>query len=129
MRQSRSNGYAWVVLGSALFGAGSSGCANSGFGKDVRADVTARMNSAQQPLAACYEAALARNRKLRGKMTVALTAESGSGKFTDVKIEQTELPDPEFERCVVETVSALKLDKPQKTKLAIQYPLDFGWQE
>lgn len=103
------------------------GCANSGFGEGVRKDVGARMTAAGAPISACYEAALARNRKLKGTMQLAFVAEKGTGKFTQVRVERTDLADPELERCVVEQVGRLALETPQKANVSIQYPLEFAW--
>ena len=52
-----------IALGAALCAAG---CGGAGLGADTRADITARMTSAQQPIAACYHAGLKTNRKLTG---------------------------------------------------------------
>jgi hypothetical protein len=101
------------------------GCASSGLGEGPRTDVTARMATIGQPVATCYEQALTRNRKLHGTMVVAFDTEPGSGKFKDVKIARNDLPDPELEACVKEQVAGLALAQPTKTKIGVEYPLNF----
>jgi hypothetical protein len=112
-----------TVLGAALLALG--GCASSGLGDGPRQDVTARMATIQQPLSTCYEAALQRNRKLKGTMIVAFDTAPGSGKFSNVKITRNDLPDPELEACVKEQVGGLALAQPTKTKIGVEYPLQF----
>jgi hypothetical protein len=112
-----------------LAGSVAAGCAGTGLGDEARADIRARMGSIQEPISRCYETALTRNRKLRGSMLVAFVAAHETGKFTDVRIARSDVPDPELERCVIAQVSTLKLAKPTKTKLQIEYPFDFAWTE
>ena len=101
------------------------GCASTGLGPETRDDVAARMATAQQPIAGCYAQALQRNRKLRGQMTVAFETAPGTGKFTGVTVTRSELGDPAMEACVRDQIAALSLAKPPKTKLAVEYPLNF----
>src|SRR3954469_2149645 len=107
-----------MVFCAAFLGLG--GCASSGLGEGPRQDVTARMATIQQPLATCYEAALQRNRKLKGTMMVAFDTAPGTGKFTDIKVTRNELPDPELEACVKEQVGSLALAQPTKTKIGVE---------
>lgn len=102
------------------------GCAGTGLGDGPRQDVTARMTTIQQPVAGCYEAALKRNRKLKGVMTVAFDTAPDTGKFTNIKVLHNDLPDPELEACVKEQVGGLALASPTKTKIGVEYPLNFN---
>ena len=112
---------------SLLLVAAAAACANTGLGDAVRKDVADRMQTVEQPIAACYEAALVKNRKLRGEMTLAFVAAAKTGKFTDVRVTRNDLAgDPELDKCVVDQVSALALARPQKSQTAVTYPLDFA---
>jgi hypothetical protein len=111
-----------VLAGAALFAAG---CASSGLGEGPRKDVTERMATIQQPVASCYAAALQRNRKLKGTMMLAFDTAPGTGKFTAIKVTRNDLPDPELEACVKEQVGGLALAQPTKTKIGVEYPLEF----
>jgi hypothetical protein len=112
----------WLAAGLA----GAAGCGGSGMGKQVRADVAARMQTIQAPVGSCYEAALKRNRKLAGTMTIEFVAAPGTGKFSQARVKQNDLPDPEIERCVLDEVQRLALSKPQKTAVAVEFPLRFA---
>ncbi len=101
-------------------------CSRSGMGDAVRKDVTVQMQTTQDPIAACYKAALERNRKLRGRMILSFTAEPGTGKFTGVQVTRDDLQDEGLRTCVVERVSSLALKSPQKSAVAVTYPLDFA---
>jgi hypothetical protein len=101
-------------------------CSRTGLGDAVRKDITERIQTAQQPIAACYQEALTHNRKLRGKIQLSFTAAAGSGKFTDVQLTRDDLRDDTVRACVIKEVSALSLATPQKSAVSIQYPLDFA---
>ena len=102
------------------------GCSRAGMGDAVRADITERMATTETPIAACYHAALQKNRKLRGRMVVSCTAAPSTGAFTDVRLVSSNLGDKELESCVLTAVGALALATPQKTSVAATYPLDFS---
>lgn len=110
-----------AVLMCISFGA----CAKAGMGANVRNDIVARMWSAQNPISACYAAAVQRNRKLRGQMTVSIVAEPDTGKFTNVVVDRDQVGDLELRQCVVAEVGKLALAQPQKTRVQFQYPIDF----
>ena len=105
--------------------ASAAGCKSSGMGTAVRNDVSLRMASVSTPIAACYEEALKRNRKLKGRMVVSFRTEPGSGKFIGVTVTENQVQDPELENCVVGQVSTLALAQPTKTSVSITYPLNF----
>jgi hypothetical protein len=110
-----------LALGLTLAG---TGCAS--LSQATRDDVRARMASIQAPLGACFEAALTRNRKLGGTIVVGFVADKASGKFIEVTVKRNDLPDPELERCVVEQVATLKLDKPTGNRVGVEYPIEFA---
>jgi hypothetical protein len=108
---------ALVVLPLAACGAG--------LGSAVRTDISERMATAKDPLATCYEARLKANRRLRGTVVVAVTAEAKTGKFTDVTIRRDDLGDPGLNDCLVTEVGKLALTKPTSTKVQFEYPFEF----
>lgn len=112
-----------VAVGAALPAAG---CGGTGLGADTRADITARMTSAQPPLAACYHAALTANRKLAGTMVLAFVAAPQTGQFQEITVVHDELGDPGVRRCVIDELGKLKLDKPQSARVSITYPIHFA---
>lgn len=114
------------VLPIVLCVASLAACKGSGLGGAVRDDVSARMMTTQVPISACYEQALTRNRKLKGRMVLKFVAEPATGQFGNVTIVRNDLPDAELEACVIKNVSILQLATPQKTSAAIEYPLDFS---
>jgi hypothetical protein len=110
----------------ALAALGMAACSHTGLGDGVRKDVTARMATTQTPISACYEAALKKNRKLKGTIELTLTAEAKTGKFSNVRVVRNDLGDADLEKCVVDTVSKLALAEPQSSKIAVRYPLEFA---
>jgi hypothetical protein len=100
-------------------------CSGTGLGDGVRKDITARMQTVQTPLASCYEEALTRDRKLQGQIEVSFKTKPSTGEFTNVKVTRDDLRDAKLSACVVEKVSALKLESPTKTSIDAAYPFDF----
>jgi hypothetical protein len=111
---------ALVTLGLAA------GCGGTGLGAETRADITARMATAQQPLESCYQTALKQNRKLQGMMVLSFVAAPSTGEFRDITIVRDELNDPSVRKCVIDEVSKLKLEKPQGSRVSISYPIRFA---
>lgn len=102
------------------------GCGGTGLGAATRADISARMATAQQPLASCYHAALQKNRKLRGMMVLTFVAAPKTGEFQDITITRDELGDPAVRTCVISEVGKLKLEKPQSSRVSVNYPIRFA---
>jgi hypothetical protein len=102
------------------------GCGGTGLGADTRADITARMTTAQPPLESCYQAALKTNRKLQGMMVLAFVAAPQTGQFQEITVTHDELGDPGVRKCVIDEISKLKLEKPQASRVSISYPIHFA---
>src|SRR5258708_5864311 len=101
-------------------------CSHTGLGGAVRNDITARMQTVQDPIAACYATRLKANRKLKGTMVLSVTAAANTGQFEQVKITRDDPGDPDLGTCVVTEVSKLKLAEPTKSPVAFEYPLAFA---
>ncbi|HEU4734162.1 MAG TPA: AgmX/PglI C-terminal domain-containing protein [Kofleriaceae bacterium] len=125
--QARRGSSRWVVV-EVVVGVvlGLAACGGSGLGADTRADITARMMSAQPPLQACYASALKSNRKLRGMMVLSFVAAPETGQFQEILVTHDELNDPGIRKCVVDEVGKLKLEKPQASRVSISYPIQFA---
>lgn len=113
-----------ILVGLLLVGAAA--CSHTGLGGAVRNDITARMQTAQDPIAACYAERLKANRKLKGTMVLSVTAAATTGQFEQVRITRDEPGDPDLGTCVVTEVSKLKLAEPTKSPVAFEYPLAFA---
>jgi hypothetical protein len=113
-----------IMLALAILGA--AGCSKAGLGQGVRDDIVARMQTVQEPIAACYKTALEKNRKLRGQIVVQFSAAPKTGAFENVTVVRDDLADEGVKSCVVEQVGALKLAMPQSTAVSATYPLDFA---
>ena len=112
----------------ATFGAAlaSVACSRTGTGSGVRTDITARMQTIQQPVQMCYAVALERNRKLKGLMVLSFRAAPGTGQFDQITVARDEVGDEQVKKCVVDEVAKLKLATPQKTAVTVSYPIDFA---
>jgi len=115
-----------LVLAAGLTAGLAAGCGGTGLGADTRADITARMTTAQQPLESCYQAALKTNRKLQGMIVLTFVAAPQTGQFQEITVTRDELDDPGVRKCVVDEVGKLKLDKPQASRVSISYPIHFA---
>ena len=102
------------------------GCAGSGLGNKVRPDIEKQMASAKPMIKACYASALQRDRKLRGRMLIRIKTDPKTGKFHRARVASTQLADSQLQQCVIETVAELSLEKPTKTSVEADYPIDFA---
>ncbi len=115
-----------LAVAAAAVALATGACKHAGTGPEVRADITARMQSIQEPLATCYAKALEANRKLRGVVVVDFTVKADTGEFTQLRVSRDEIGDPTVTQCVLEKMGTLKLATPQKTAVAASYPVDFA---
>ena len=111
-----------MICGAMLLGA----CGGSGVGKGVRDDIQNQMASAETPMGQCYAEALERNDRLVGTITLSFMIQEKSGQFSNVQAASSSVDDQDMEQCVINKVSALKLQTPQKAKVAVDsYPVRF----
>lgn len=101
-------------------------CSRTGTGAGVRADITARMQSVQSPIEQCYARTLQANRKAKGMMVVNFRAAASTGQFDQVNVVRDEPADDALRRCVIEQISQLKLQTPQRTAVTVSYPIRFA---
>ncbi|HUQ01498.1 MAG TPA: AgmX/PglI C-terminal domain-containing protein [Kofleriaceae bacterium] len=109
----------------AAFGA-LGACSRTGTGSGVRNDISARMQTIQQPVQMCYAVALERNRKLKGLLVLSFRAAPSTGQFDQITVTRDEVGDETVKKCVVDEVAKLKLSTPQKTAVTVSYPIDFA---
>jgi hypothetical protein len=95
-----------------------------GLGEATRADITNQMLTAQQPIGACYGAALQSDRHLHGLIKVHVATAPATGQFASVQIVHDEMRWPALRDCVVAEVGKLHLAKPKKVEFEI--PLRFA---
>jgi hypothetical protein len=93
---------------------------------ELRADIQARMQSAQPAISACYGEALKTNGKLQGVMSLQLIAEPQTGQFKNIIVQRDELQNDQIRQCVVAEVGRLRLAKPVSTSTSFTYPLRFA---
>ncbi len=94
----------------------------------VRADIGARLQSAQPGIAACYQKSLTTNRKLRGMYVVQFATAPKTGAFTDITLRRDEPQDPVLRYCVIQQLATLKLEKPVDQRVEIEsFPIKFDW--
>jgi hypothetical protein len=115
-----------VVLAASL-AVSVSACAKKGMSPAVRSDISAKLASTQDPMQKCFQRILTTNRKLRG-MVVVQAAILPDGQFTEVSLRRDEPADPVLKFCVVQTIAALKLDKPTGERIQLEsIPIKFDW--
>jgi serine/threonine-protein kinase len=78
-------------------------------------------------LVGCYDAALARNAKLAAAGKLVLEFEIGpDGSAWDPRFGGVDVPDPEFQDCVIEVVGGAKFAPPANGWAGISYPISFS---
>jgi len=101
------------------------GCGGSGMGKAVRTDISNQMNTANEPISKCYADALEQDPQLSGRMLLSFKVAADTGQFEGVAVSRDNLRNEGLKACVLTAVSALKLEKPQKTAVSTEYPIEF----
>ncbi len=99
------------------------GCKSAGMGPETRADITAQMKLAEEPIQACYAQVLKGNRRVKGRISVQLVAEANTGQFKSINVLRDEPQHPELTRCVVAEIGKLKLSKPTSSSVQINQPI------
>jgi hypothetical protein len=73
----------------------------------------------------CYEAGLARNPALQGRVVVRFAIDR-QGRVADVRDEGSTLPDPDVVACIVKGFADLSFPKPEGGTVTVVYPLAFA---
>jgi TonB family protein len=73
----------------------------------------------------CYEAALANDASLRGKVTVAFAILPGGG-VSEVRVARSTFRTPAVPTCVASVVRAWKTPFRPEEPVDVEYPIDFG---
>jgi hypothetical protein len=103
-------------------------CAKAEMTPALRADISAKVQSAQQPITECYQKSLTTNRKLRGMMVTTFALAPKSGQFTDITLRRDEPNDPVLRYCVVQELAKLHVDKAPDSRLVVEsVPIRFDW--
>lgn len=106
------------------------GCASGGNDAALRADISAKLASAQAPIQRCYQRSLTTNRRLRGMYVVQLAAMPDTGQFGDISLRRDEPADPVLRFCVISELARLRLDKPPGKRVQVDsIPIKFEWTE
>ncbi|MDB4963820.1 MAG: hypothetical protein JWP01_3819 [Myxococcales bacterium] len=102
-------------------------CKSAGTNPAIRADISAKLASAQEPIQRCYQSSLTTNRKLRGMYVVQMAA-APDGQFTEINLRRDEPADPVLRFCVIAELAKLKLEKPPGARIVIEsVPIKFEW--
>ena len=100
------------------------GCKGAGMGPETRADITAQMKTAEDPIQACYADVLKKNRRVKGRISLRLVAEANSGQFKNISVLRDEPGEPEITKCVVAEIGKLKLSKPTSSQVQIDQAIN-----
>lgn len=73
----------------------------------------------------CYEAALAKNPKISGKVSIELDV-APDGTAYDGRLAGASVPDPVFQDCLVQEVAKMRFLPPLNGHTNVVYPLDFS---
>ena len=112
-----------LILAVAALGAG---CQAALIGPSFRNDLQQKMASAQAPLTECYAQALTRDRHAKGQMTIKFTIQPNTGIFSGTQVVQSQIKDPELDRCVTKVIGELHLGSAPNAKVEVDYPLSFA---
>jgi hypothetical protein len=101
-------------------------CKSAGMGAETRTDIAAQMKTAEGPIQACYAEALKKNRRIKGTLSLRLTAEASTGQFKNINVLRDEPGDMAVRQCVLAEIGKLKLAKPTSSSVQIDQPIRFA---
>lgn len=109
-----------------VLAAGTLGACATGTDPKVRQEIGAKLESAHDPITACYQNQLYVNRKLRGMYVAQLAVNADTGAFGEITLRRDEPQDPVLRYCVIQTLAKLKLDKPPGKRIELDsIPIKF----
>ena len=115
-------------LGLAIVIATATSACATGADPKIRTEISAKLQSAQSPIQACFQNSLYTNRKLRGMYVVQMAVNGETGEFGEINLRRDEPQDPVLRFCVIGVLAKLKLDKPPGSRIVLEsVPIKFEW--
>jgi len=107
--------------------AGAAGCSGVQIKAAMRQEINAHLHSRRPAMVECYRAALERDRKLSGALTLKLRFEAGSREAGPVQLAAGRtLVDDELGRCVLSRVGTVRVSESLPRTVEVTYPLSFS---
>jgi hypothetical protein len=104
---------ALITLGMLGILVGASGCgAGARLPDQYKADTRALLETRNGDIKACYDAALAQNKDLSGKVVVHFMVESETGMIKEAAVLPESTAPENLSSCIVNAISGLTLDPP-----------------
>ncbi len=113
-----------VSLALALAAAASFGCAVV-FTQQARLEIETQVRNQQPAFITCYEAALKKDREMRGTVTLAFTV-MPDGMVQNVRLTQSEVTDEELKQCVITKAQGIRVSHLTARPVEVTFPLRFS---
>lgn len=94
----------------------------------TQSNIASALSAQKQAFQSCYEAALQRNRELKGNMALKLDIDA-QGRVKSAKVEKTEIQDEEMKSCVSSAASEITLSEPPDVPVEGHYAVDFRFMQ
>ncbi len=112
-----------LILGVAL-ATGVAAC-GGGLSSAIKRDITFKVQDRQPALTDCYSRALALNPTLQADMLVAFEVREETRRFRSVRVKEGAGVSPDLERCLIEELRDIQLDKAPDVKVEATLPVQF----
>lgn len=112
------------ALAALSLAATSSGCA-AVFTQQARLDIDSQLRSRQASFVECYEAALKKDREMRGSLTLAFTV-MPDGLVQNIRAVKSDLADEELKQCIVTKAGGMRVSYLTARPVEVTYPLKFS---
>ncbi len=107
-----------------LTAASLSACA-SGLSSELKREITFKVQDRRVALVDCYTRALALNPTLQAEMLVAFEIREETTRLRSVRLKEGAGISPELERCLIEELRDIQLDKAPDVKVETVLPVQF----
>ena len=101
-----------------------SGCA-SGLTPELKRHITFKVEDRRVALVDCYTRALALNPTLQADMVIAFEIREETKRLRSVRVKQGAGISPDLERCIVEELRDVQLDKAPDVRIQSELPVQF----
>lgn len=115
-----------VVLLVGFLLASLTGCAS--LNPNTEGQLVKELEAKNGAFKACYEAALEKDREVKGDMGLKLNVNKESGKVTKAKVKKGSIKDDAMKSCVCSAAEEIKLPEPPGVPVEGNYALEFSFE-
>ena len=95
---------------------------------NTEGQIESALQAKKDAFKACYVAALEKNRKTKGKMTLVLKIDQETGKVTSASVKKSTIKDKAMKKCVSKAAKKITLPEPTVAPVEGRYDIAFNFE-